>query len=133
MPGPMQLEPNPVFSIIEQHMEKLAKTADRRDVSDHVGSRGDNDVSGEYNGYTESQSTSHQQKMTQSSYEDRGSSERFEVEEEQVVAYSQKRKAGKNSKTIGKKSPKNTFFVNNSTINDMSNLWSKYRRNLHDA
>ena len=70
---------------------------------------------------------------TQSSYEDRISSEQYDEDEEQVVAYSNKRKGTKNSKTIGKKSPKNSFFVNNSTINDMSNLWSKYRRNLHEA
>ena len=69
--------------------------------------------------------------MTQSSYEDRISSEQFEDEEEQVVAYSQKRKGTKNSKTIGKKSPKNSFFNNN--VNEMNNLWSKYRRNLHEA
>ena len=41
----MQLEPNPVFSIIEQHMEKLAKTAERsKDPSDNFGT-------GEYASY----------------------------------------------------------------------------------
>lgn len=48
----MQLEPNPVFSIIEQHMEKLAKTAERsKDPSDNFGSRGDEKYGGEYASY----------------------------------------------------------------------------------
>jgi len=50
------------------------------------------------------------------------------------VAYSSKRKNLKGgSKAIAKKtSPKNMFF-NNSTLGDMSNVWQKYRRNMHDA
>ena len=49
----MQLEPNPVFSIIEQHMEKLNKTAERKEqVSEHMGSRG-TDKNGEYIAYVD--------------------------------------------------------------------------------
>ena len=71
----MQLEPNPVFSIIEQHMEKLSKTAERsQQASDAMGSRG-TDKNGEYIAYVDGQNIYQHQKMTQSSYEDRASSE----------------------------------------------------------
>ena len=59
------------------------------------------------------------------------------TDEDQVVAYSNKRKNLKNtSKSVAKKgntSPKNSAFFNNSTIGDMSNVWQKYRRNMHEA
>ena len=48
-----------------------------------------------------------------------------------MVAYSEQRRHHKNSKTIGKHSPKNSFFGNN--LNEMSGVWSKYRRNLQEA
>lgn len=70
----------------------------------------------------------------QSSFESRVLSDTFNGEEEQVVAYSNKRKQLKNtSKSVAKKaSPKNAFF-NNSTLGEMSNVWQKYRRNMHEA
>ena len=64
----------------------------------------------------------------QSSFESQGGPGFKDSEEDQVVAYSGKRKQ-KPSKTVAKKaSPKNAFF-NNSIIGDMSHVWSKYRRN----
>ena len=70
----------------------------------------------------------------QSSFESRAVSDTFNGEEEQVVAYSNKRKQLKNtSKSVAKKaSPKNAFF-NNSTLGEMTNVWQKYRRNMHEA
>jgi len=42
--GPMQLEPNPVFSIIDAQMEKMNKTAKEREDA-YGGSRGgDQDI-----------------------------------------------------------------------------------------
>ena len=47
-------------------------------------------------------------------------------EEDQVVAYSAKRKNHKAAKNMAKKSntsPKHSAFFNNSTIGEMSNVW----------
>lgn len=53
-------------------------------------------------------------------------------DEDQIVAYSAKRKSTKNTKHLGKKSSPTNAFLNNSTLGDMSHVWSKYRRNMHE-
>ena len=157
----MQLEPNPVFSIIEEQMEKMNKRTQERDQQNQnlQTQESNDDISNAKGGaanstmQTESQSQSTKGGSVQpeyvsfvdgpnvmqmqkiaiaASFEGRATSETFD-DDEQVVAYSGKRKTNKNTKGIGmKQSPKNAFFKN-STMNDMSHVWSKYRRNMHEA
>ena len=137
--GPMQLEPNPVFSIIDKQMEKMNKRTQEREQNYAIAlaeeSNRTNGLNNEYVSFVDGSNVKQLQKIAmQSSFESRVLSETFNGEEEQVVAYSNKRKQLKHtSKSVAKKaSPKNAFF-NNSTLGEMSNVWQKYRRNMHES
>ena len=144
--GPMQLEPNPVFSIIDKQMDKMNRRTQEREQNYATAAAEDNKVASkneggaqgttsEYVSFVDGSNVMQLQKIAmQSSFESRAISDAFNCDEEQVVAYSNKRKQLKHtSKSVAKKaSPKNAFF-NNSTLGDMSNVWQKYRRNMHEA
>ena len=144
--GPMQLEPNPVFSIIEEQMDKMNKRTQEREQHiseahqkrEHLKESNSTRVTQkdrqvEYVSFVDGSNVMQLQKMAvQSSFESRHDMTN-ETEEDQIVAYSGKRKNNKQSKSLAKKaSPKNVGLFQNANVMEMGNIWSKYRRNKHD-